>query len=362
MIPDERELRRALDARSGAPTEAFRARLFEALAEGSSAPDPRPALAAAAAALLALVTVGVFLLARGGTGPGLLPGAPAGVPTASVTPARPVRLVPLPPNVRISAPGGEVVWVLAGPADLFRSTDRGSTWQRRPLPFVQTTDVTFMDDHEGWVCGAQSATIWHTADGGATWQALPAITPASCRAIRFLDRNRGLLFAADPNDLVLVYRTSDGGRTWSAPSSLPDPPGPTSPNRISFVLGYTPITVRAFGSTLLAEVGPRVFRSTDDGATWTYAAAGPDALAPVALVSVDRWLQLVGPGQDRETDDGGATWHAYASDYSPGALPASRAPVVFAGDQVGYAAVRSELRRTSDGGAHWNDLPTPGTG
>jgi hypothetical protein len=68
MTPDERELRRALNARSGEPTPAFRARLSTALAEGRPAGDGRQAIALVAAILLAVGTVAVFLLLRHGSG------------------------------------------------------------------------------------------------------------------------------------------------------------------------------------------------------------------------------------------------------------------------------------------------------
>jgi photosystem II stability/assembly factor-like uncharacterized protein len=123
--------------------------------------------------------------------------------------------------------------------------------------------------------------------------------------------------------------------------------------------------VRAFGTTLLVEVTAGgtfsrwVFRSTDAGGSWNLVAAVPDPSGSVAFVTASRWLQLVVPGQSRETIDGGITWHAYPSDYAAAAgVPAE---VVFGDAEVGYATVQGELLRTVDSGLHWRLLGTPGT-
>jgi len=60
-----------------------------------------------------------------------------------------------------------------------------------------------------------------------------------------------------------------------------------------------------------------------------------------------------------ETTDGGATWHAYTTDYSQAAPIAP--DIVFGDAQVGYAIVRGSIQRTVDGGAHWTTIKTPGT-
>ncbi len=120
-----------------------------------------------------------------------------------------------------------------------------------------------------------------------------------------------------------------------------------------------PGQVHAFGAALLVSAGRYVFRSTDGGATWSYLAATPEGSASIAFVTATRWLELIVPGQSRETRDAGASWHAYASDYSQAAPVAPE--VVFADAQVGYATVRGGLKRTADGGLHWVALHTPGT-
>jgi photosystem II stability/assembly factor-like uncharacterized protein len=102
-----------------------------------------------------------------------------------------------------------------------------------------------------------------------------------------------------------------------------------------------------------------VFRSTDGGVTWTYAATAPGFEGGVAFVTQSRWLQLIAPGQSKETTDSGASWHVASSDYSQAAPTAPE--VVFGDAMVGYATVRGSIQRTTDGGAHWTAIKTPGT-
>jgi photosystem II stability/assembly factor-like uncharacterized protein len=121
-----------------------------------------------------------------------------------------------------------------------------------------------------------------------------------------------------------------------------------------------------FGSTLLLEAQTwvegksiwHVFRSTDAGARWSYLRSISNAAEPIVFVTLTRWLRFSYPIASESTD-GGASWHAYATDYQQGAAPVPP-NVVFADTSVGYAAVRFSLQRTVDGGAHWSVLRMPG--
>ena len=64
MTPEERELRRALAARSERPSAEFRARLSTAIGAGRPAAKPTPTLAILAAVLIAVAMVAVLLFAR----------------------------------------------------------------------------------------------------------------------------------------------------------------------------------------------------------------------------------------------------------------------------------------------------------
>jgi photosystem II stability/assembly factor-like uncharacterized protein len=235
-----------------------------------------------------------------------------------------------------------------------------------------------VDDRQGWLstggsletqCNAEHRAIWHTGDGGHTWQLLNAagIADSQCkRGLSFSDATRGFLAAWDQNHAPVIYWTADAGRTWTVSKPLPDPPGFTTGAG-----GFTlrPGRVHSFGSALLVAASGissvvrqqhnYVFRSTDSGRTWTYLATAPNSGDPIALTTASRWLQLSLPGQTAETLDAGATWHCYATNYWQAAPVAP--DVFFADPVVGYVTVRGGLKRTLDGGAIWTRLRTPGT-
>jgi photosystem II stability/assembly factor-like uncharacterized protein len=380
---DERELRRALDSRSGEATPEFRSRLNSALAEGKPVSNFLPALAAVAAVVLVSATVGVLLLARQSRNQ---PPTGTAIATATPTPAaipgvltKPPGRIPMPSSAELSAASGNVLWTIVDYRYLYRSIDRGATWEQRPVPAkfeYFSPDISFVSDTEGWYsvsfepngdCATETISVWHTTDAGATWQPLGSngIADAQCKqGLSFVDSNRGFLDAWDPHHPGVIYYTTDGGRTWAASRPLPNPPAAKTVC-IDCIATQSAI-VRAFGSTLLVpawqQSGPGseyLLRSNDGGATWAYAATAPDQGGNVTLVTASRWLKLIGPGQSIETTDAGATWHRYASDYSQAAPVAANFD--FADSTVGYGTVRGEIYRTVDGGLHWTTIHTPGT-
>lgn len=306
---------------------------------------------------------------------------PSATPSAIPSAVASATAIPLPSSAFVAAAGDGVVWVFVDNSRLFRSRDRGETWDERTSPpQVINGNIAFVDDRNGWVltagspatgCMAQYFEVWRTTDGAATWQneykdAFPP-SPGCKGALAFVDADHGYIAVASRDARPAVLRTSDGGRTWSRSAVLNDPPGFTfSPSVTRLDLGSA---VADFGSTLLVsavgEVSSQytryVYRSVDRGATWSYWRALPSTITRgIVFLTPTRWLQLglASTGSD-ETTDAGATWHTVPTDYQQAAgVPPQLA---FGDAHTGYAIVRGSLQRTTDGGTHWTYLKTPGT-
>jgi photosystem II stability/assembly factor-like uncharacterized protein len=384
MTPDERELRRALEARSGEVSPAFRARM-SALPFGERRMSNALSLVAlVAVAAMTVAVIGVLLVTRQVMAPGRH-GGPAS--TSRVTSPSPTPIL-APTTVQLSAPSGGVVWALVDDGLLFRSTDRGAHWEQRSLPPTSTSPmaaISFVDDLQGWLttggspetdCNGEGTQIWHTTDGGLSWRQVAAVNGlepdssgigyAQCKqGLWFVDSSHGFLGAWDGNHRPTIYRTSDGGLSWKG-GTLPDPPG-----FVTQAGGFTLRVdlVKAFGGTLLATASGRqdgdvedriyIFSSEDGGTNWSYLAKLPNAAGTLAVVTATRWLLVVPGGPSLETTDAGASWRPYVSDYEQAAAVAPQ--IVFGDSLTGYATVRGGIQRTADGGAHWVTINTPGT-
>jgi photosystem II stability/assembly factor-like uncharacterized protein len=266
-----------------------------------------------------------------------------------------------------------VVWALVAGTRLFRSSNRGDAWEERALPpGSNPQSFAFVNEREGFLliggdagalCGSNVPEIWRTRDGAATWEKLATtgITDPCTSDLSAASPTEAFLVGLDQNKAAVAYRTQDSGLSWQISKPLPAAPALTTG------AGLSPRRVRAFGSTLLMEAtaGPPVlhfvFRSTDGALTWSYLSTAPTSTEGlIAFVTASRWIAIGGPGNSQETTNSGSTWHAYTTDYSQAAPIAP--DVVFGDATVGYATVRGSIQRTTDGGAHWTTIKTPGTG
>src|SRR5207248_3748232 len=78
--------------------------------------------------------------------------------------------------------------------------------------------VQFVDRDEGWAVGDEGV-VWHTIDGGQSWERQPTGVRASLRSVHFLNPYTGWIAGREelPNgggsNGVLLY-TKDGGLKW----------------------------------------------------------------------------------------------------------------------------------------------------
>jgi hypothetical protein len=350
------------------------------LAQGRPASSTLPPLALVAALILALATIGVLLLAR--QSHGLLPSGVNTTPTPAIPSIPGVLVAPphaitVPAASQLSAPSADVVWVLMVDQYLYRSADGGASWEQRPVPASAGSlilQISFLSDREGWLmagdsptaqCHSQPIHVWHTTDAGATWQPFGSkgISDLQCKqALSFVDPKRGFLAGWSQDHTPVIYQTRDGGQTWTGSQSF-YPLAYTTPERVGFILEVG--RVRAFGSILLVpEFGTMagspafvMMRSTDRGATWNVLWGTG---ASVAIVSVNRWLIMNGPGLSSEVIAGSLNSGLFFD--TDLQAPPIDSDFAFTDPLVGYVDVYGTISKTVDGGSHWTrDIRTPGT-
>jgi photosystem II stability/assembly factor-like uncharacterized protein len=122
---------------------------------------------------------------------------------------------------------GEPETIIVGccPARLFQSPDAGVTWRTvggdfvRDCPRILSTRVTTLaaDPNDPQLCwaGVEIDSVWHTTDGGTTWEKQPrGLSSQDIHSLVVLSRVEGRprrLLAATNNDLNL---SEDDGKHW----------------------------------------------------------------------------------------------------------------------------------------------------
>lgn len=244
------------------------------------------------------------------------------------------------------------------------SDDSGASWRQAAVPVsVTLTAVRFVDAQQGWAVG-HSGVVLHTRDGGEHWEtqldgrqmvkrlvdAAPSADAATQERIARLQQDGpdkpllNLLFSDAQNGLVvgaygLAFETRDGGKQWRPLlAELPNPDerhlyvaheradglylageqglmwrrapgqGTFEPLKTPFQSTVFDLATSADGTLLAFGLGGKLYRSTDQGRSWTGSEpAGKAALT--AGVVVPGGLVLAGEaGQQLFTSDGGTTF------------------------------------------------------
>ena len=248
------------------------------------------------------------------------------------------------------------VWVIRwnqsvlASATLDRTMDGGATWKSVPSQTAVQGGMTFIDPQHGWmITGRQLGdhtaienTLWRTSDGGQIWSQQfqtthrisiqPNVQAGDCDwlgQIAWTSETHGVAGVDCPFDArPTVEVTDDGGSTWTAVSlpGLPPRPGVVLFESVGDFHVFAGGHLVAFVSRCVGPDGyscqpyGEVYRTSDAGVTWTAGSV------------IVRGGGLLMPDAD----------HAWMPD-------------ACLSDQCSSA----QLLVTSDGGAHWQQLPLP---
>lgn len=220
--------------------------------------------------------------------------------------------------IGISPVDEQVVWASGVRGTWVRTIDGGATWTHGVVPggeFLQFRDVHALDANTAWLLSAgtaDTARIYFTRDGGATWT-LQYTNPDAkgfYDCFDFWGARRGLVIGDAVDGAKVVLSTMDGGAHWARLSS--PTLSPALPGEGSFAASGTCLITRPGGHAWIAVGTPRamLLHTADYGRSWT-----TDSIPLVAISSVafrdDRHGIVLGTDSSAataSTTDGGRTW------------------------------------------------------
>ncbi|HBL29220.1 MAG TPA: hypothetical protein DD490_20510, partial [Acidobacteria bacterium] len=265
----------------------------------------------------------------------------------------------LPSVATLAAEPGHSGHLWAGTSEgLHRSTDGGSSWQAAGLPGLHVTALA-IDPREPatWLAAEASGdfigdpiAIWRSLDRGITWEATPlAAVPSGFNfaAAHFaFDPARpgtAYVFFVGESNLGPVFRTGDRGATWI---------------ELPAALGVRDLAPLADG-TLVAATDFGVARSSDQGATWVpplpltaeTATAPKDALTRVLVNAPGALLAAGGSGVWRILDRTGQWATTSRGMVAQGTFSLTAAPV--GAPELTTSIEGNGVFRSTDRGANW---------
>jgi photosystem II stability/assembly factor-like uncharacterized protein len=152
-------------------------------------------------------------------------------------------------------------WVTEMGSSVVRTTNGGTSWQSSTLPNATGSanrDICFVSTSVGYVSGSDG--VWKSTDGGSSWTKLTVTGMAGGQSsIWFRDANIGIFAEGNAgNGIASFFSTTDGGSTWGVVYD-------TSTSLDAAVGGITYMN----GKFYVAGGNGNLWRSSDDGATWT---------------------------------------------------------------------------------------------
>ena len=226
---------------------------------------------------------------------------------------------------------------------VFKTTDGGASWSaifdREPVAPIGAIAISPQDDRDVWVGTGESNPrndvesgdgVYHSVDGGRSWQHLGLERSAHIASITIDPRNRrfvaigvlGRVSADDPDRGV--YVTHDGGAHWTRTLYVGPASGVSSLVRVPDRPATLFAGVWQFRRTpwRLDSGGPLggIYRSDDNGATWrkligSGLPSGFTGRIGLAAGTHGRIYAIIQSRQGElwRSDDGGATWNEDAA-------------------------------------------------
>jgi photosystem II stability/assembly factor-like uncharacterized protein len=246
------------------------------------------------------------------------------------------------------SPGSPRILYVATPEDVYKSVDAGRSWTAvgHAGGVIGITHLLAVQpDRPNTVYTAGGAGVFRSQDAGKTWTLLPGL-PDGAFVFELLVLPRSLFVAASAfNHPGGVFKSMDGGSSWTFAS-----------RGIHSLI----VTAIQFGEpgTLWILADFVLFRSTDQGLTWSRVHPDPHATLPPMAVAVDptdraNVFVLYSDGATWRSDDAGQTWETGGS----AEMQALDLEVDPQTPSTLYAAGYGGIAKSTDAGDTWTPLP-----
>jgi photosystem II stability/assembly factor-like uncharacterized protein/dienelactone hydrolase len=242
-------------------------------------------------------------------------------------------------------------------------------------------DITFINKKEGWYVNGYGS-IYHTQNGGETWEKQLEKKGTFFRCIAFVDSLRGFAgtvgtdYFPNVTDTIPIYGTSDGGKTWNPVSYT----GPYVKGLCAMDIvkeqfinhGKTDYKVHIYA---VGRVGSpaNLMVSHDGGLTWTSNSMDKDCkmLFDIKMLDKNNGFACAASDEDLEksnavilkTSDGGKSWKKVYQSERPFECTWKAS---FPTKDVGYVTIQSynpdpnvkqqRIAKTTDGGNSWQEI------
>jgi len=259
------------------------------------------------------------------------------------------------------------------------TTNGGDSWNPGIIDVgntaLQITNISPVSGTTAWV-GAFDSTdglggVFKTSDGGATWEpqnsaGFTTVGESWFNVVHFFNANVGLTMGDPEGGEFEIYKTINGGTDWTriAGSALPNP--------LSGEYGYNGGYATAGGTFWFTTNKGRVYRTTDQGVTWTVAQAPITDFGGTAQNGRIYFSDANNGYLQKNVVAGAVTTRTYATTTNGGTTWSATAPFTGTRFILNYIPGTTTMVATSqaapvgtsvstNNGATWTDIEPTGT-
>ncbi len=246
-------------------------------------------------------------------------------------------------------------WMVGELGRIFHTADGGETWERQEAgtkrPFLA---VACLDARTAWIAGKEGI-VYGTTDGGATWSEARTGSARHVFGLAFANAARG----HGIGDFGTMVHTEDSGHTWSVTRVPPEVELPASALDTGVDPGDVNLYAIAYGDAdhawVVGEFGT-IMASDDGGRTFRQQHAPVEStLFGVSCTDAGHCWAVGIDGVILRTVNGGAAWTAETAPVAQ----RSFYDVVVQGQQGWIVGAAGTILRSGDGGASWTIEPLP---